>query len=147
MPPEFCPLHLCVFCVVPGIEPLCENNANWKSLLIHDCSLSIFPVRGKRGREKWIGETAKETESSLEWVRGKFWRLLPASLSQQRDKKRINVCPNTPQTLNTKETFVLLPFSIRALIWFGLVLSSFSCSTGETPEYLAELQAQAESDT
>ena len=55
--------------------------------------------------------------------------------------------PNIPQTLNTKETLVLLPFSIRGLIWFGLVLSSFSCSTGETPEFLAELQAQVEFDT
>ena len=26
---------LCVFCVVPGIEPLCKNTANWKRLLTH----------------------------------------------------------------------------------------------------------------
>ena len=62
-------------------------------------------------------------------------------------RKGYMYAPNTPQTLNTKETLVLLPFSIRGLIWFGLVLSSFSCSTGESPEFLAELQAQAESDT
>ena len=34
LPPEFCPYFLCVFCVVPGIAPLCETSVNWKSLLI-----------------------------------------------------------------------------------------------------------------
>ena len=29
---------MCVFCVVPGIEPLCETTANWKSLLLEDIS-------------------------------------------------------------------------------------------------------------
>ena len=27
------PITLCVFCVVPGIGPLCDNTASWKSLL------------------------------------------------------------------------------------------------------------------
>ena len=30
----FAHYFLCVFCVVPGIEPLCETTANWNSLLI-----------------------------------------------------------------------------------------------------------------
>ena len=35
LPPEFAHYLLCVFCVVPGIEPLCKNTANWKRLLTH----------------------------------------------------------------------------------------------------------------
>ena len=34
LPLEFCHYFLSVFCVVPGIEPLCETTANWKSLLM-----------------------------------------------------------------------------------------------------------------
>ena len=39
LPPEFLPITFCVFCVVPGIEPLCETTANRKSLLIDNLFL------------------------------------------------------------------------------------------------------------
>ena len=40
LPPEFLPITFCVFCVVPGIEPLCDTTANRKSLLIFALVLS-----------------------------------------------------------------------------------------------------------
>ena len=36
LPTEFCHYLLCVFCVVPGMEPVYETTTNWKSFINWD---------------------------------------------------------------------------------------------------------------
>ena len=59
LPPEFCPLPFVCFLCGTWHRAFMWKHFQLEEFIIHDCSLCIFPFCGKRGREKWKGETAK----------------------------------------------------------------------------------------
>ena len=114
LPPEFWPLPFVCFLCGTWHRAFMWKHFQLEEFIIHDCSLSIFPFCGKRGREKWKGETAKEAESSLEWVRGKFWWRLPASSSQQQEGEGEGGFQACEEGLNTHFPFKRLPSRLSA---------------------------------
>ena len=160
-------VHMVFLCQKMGVQKL-QISFGILELVTTIWRISIQKRSGRRSgiwldiksamEQKFCIKTTKiATTYDLPWPKGKYcifkkgdcpegsWNLCELSKQYEKDK----CMPQIPLKLITQSRrfTVLLPFSTRGLICFGLVLSSFSCSTGETPEFLAELQAQAESDT